>query len=151
MLSSKNTIFANIYLMRPPMGYLGDGRLGLNFGRFGRFDPKYFGRWENDLLEMGAGSTIFPTIFFHFCQILAVLGHFNQYNHEKSTKIKIILEIWVVKVKKYKHPRWSAFLWTFAKKGRKFSFYLKCKKWENPVKKTWEMGDLVKKSGRTGD
>ena len=46
------------------MGYLGDGRLGLNFGRFGRFDQKYFGRWENDLLEMGAGSTIFPTIFF---------------------------------------------------------------------------------------
>ena len=72
------------------MGYLGDGRLGLNFGRF---DPKYFGRWENDLLEMGAGSTIFPTIFFLFCQIFAVFGHFDQYNHEKSAKIKIILEI----------------------------------------------------------
>jgi len=34
--------------MRPPMGYLGDGRLGLNFGRFGRFDPK---KWENGRLR----------------------------------------------------------------------------------------------------
>ena len=33
------------------MGYLGDGRLGLNFGRFGRIDPKYFGRWEIDLVR----------------------------------------------------------------------------------------------------
>ena len=31
--------------------------------------------------------------FFHFCQISAVFGHFNQYNHEKSIKIKVILEI----------------------------------------------------------
>jgi len=30
------------------MGYLGDGILGLNFGRIGRIDPKYFGRWEID-------------------------------------------------------------------------------------------------------
>ena len=28
------------------MGYLGDGRLGLNFGRFGRFDPKSVGERE---------------------------------------------------------------------------------------------------------
>ena len=33
------------------MGYLGDGRLGLNFGRFGRIDPKYFGRWKIDLVR----------------------------------------------------------------------------------------------------
>ena len=33
------------------MGYLGDGRLGLNFGRFGKTDPKYFGRWEIDLVR----------------------------------------------------------------------------------------------------
>ena len=33
------------------MGYLGDGRLGLYFGRFGRIDPKYFGRWEIDLVR----------------------------------------------------------------------------------------------------
>ena len=38
-------------VLRPPMGYLGDGRLGLNFGRFGRIDPKYFGRWEIDLVR----------------------------------------------------------------------------------------------------
>ena len=30
-------------LPRPPMGYLGDGRLGLNFGRFGRIDPNILG------------------------------------------------------------------------------------------------------------
>ena len=35
--------------------------------------------------------------FLHFCQILDVFGHFNQYNHEKSTKIKVILEICAVK------------------------------------------------------
>ena len=51
MLSSKNTIFANIYFNEAPMGYLGDGRLGLNSGRFGRIDPKYFGRWEIDLVR----------------------------------------------------------------------------------------------------
>ncbi len=28
------------------MGYLGDGRLGLNFGRNGRFDSDFFGKWE---------------------------------------------------------------------------------------------------------
>ena len=33
------------------MGYLGDVRLGLNFGRIGRFDSKYFGRWEIDLVR----------------------------------------------------------------------------------------------------
>ena len=37
--------------MRPSTGYLGDGRLGLNFGRIGRIDPKYFGRWEIDLVR----------------------------------------------------------------------------------------------------
>ena len=46
------TLFSPIFtLMRPPMGYLGDGRLGLNSGRFGRIDPKYFGRWEIDLIR----------------------------------------------------------------------------------------------------
>ena len=30
------------------MGYLGDGRLGLNFGRI---DPRFFGRWEIDLVR----------------------------------------------------------------------------------------------------
>ena len=39
-------------LPRPPMGYLGDERLGLNFGRFGRIVPKYFGRWEIDYNEI---------------------------------------------------------------------------------------------------
>jgi hypothetical protein len=33
------------------MGYLGDGRLGLNFGRIGRFYSKYFGIWEIDLVR----------------------------------------------------------------------------------------------------
>ena len=35
--------------------------------------------------------------FLHFCQILDAFGHFKQYNHEKSTKIKVILEICVEK------------------------------------------------------
>ena len=38
--------------------------------------------------------------FLHFCLILDVFGHFNQYNHENSTKIKVILEICVVKFRK---------------------------------------------------
>ena len=38
--------------------------------------------------------------FSHFCQNLDIFGLFNQYNHEKSTKIKVILEICVVKFKK---------------------------------------------------
>ena len=38
--------------------------------------------------------------FLHFCQILDVFGHFNQYNHENSTKIKVILEICVIKFRK---------------------------------------------------
>ena len=42
--------------------------------------------------------------FLHFCQILDVFGHFNQYNHEKSTKIKVILEMCVVKFKKVQIP-----------------------------------------------
>ena len=32
------------------MGYIGDGRLELHFGKIGRFDFKYFGRWEIDLV-----------------------------------------------------------------------------------------------------
>ena len=36
-----------------PDGYLGDGRLGLNFVRIGRIDPKYFGRWE---IDFGQGA-----------------------------------------------------------------------------------------------
>ena len=39
------------------MGYLGDGLLGLNFGRFERIDPKYFGRltWSGSkgMVEIG--------------------------------------------------------------------------------------------------
>ena len=35
------------------MGYLGDGRLGFNFGRIGRIDQKYFGRWE---IDFGQGA-----------------------------------------------------------------------------------------------
>ena len=38
--------------------------------------------------------------FSHFCQNLDIFGLFNQYNHEKSTKIKVILEMCVVKFKK---------------------------------------------------
>ena len=38
--------------------------------------------------------------FLHFCQILDVFGHFNQYNDEKSTKIKVILKIYVIKFRK---------------------------------------------------
>ena len=30
------------------MEYLGDGRLGLNFGRNGRFDSEFFWKWEID-------------------------------------------------------------------------------------------------------
>ena len=33
------------------MGYLGDGRLGLNFGRNGRFDSEFFGKWEIDSVK----------------------------------------------------------------------------------------------------
>ena len=36
-----------------PMGYLGDGRLGLNFGIIWRIDPKYFGRCE---IDFGQGA-----------------------------------------------------------------------------------------------
>ena len=39
------------FQMRPPMGYLGDGRLGLNFGRNGRFDSEFFGKWEIDSVK----------------------------------------------------------------------------------------------------
>ena len=33
------------------MAYLGDGRLGLNFGRNGRFDSEFFGKWEIDSVK----------------------------------------------------------------------------------------------------
>ena len=33
------------------MGYMGDGRLGLNFGRNGRFDSEFFGKWEIDSVK----------------------------------------------------------------------------------------------------
>ena len=37
------------------MGYLGDQGLRLDFGRIGRIDPEYFGRWK---IEYGIyGST----------------------------------------------------------------------------------------------
>ena len=42
-------------------------------------------------------KTVKKLEFLHFCQILDVFGHFNNYNHEKSTKIKVILEICAVK------------------------------------------------------
>ena len=69
--------------------------------------------------------------FLHFCQILDVFGHFNQYNHEKSTKIKVILEICAAKFGKSTNtPRGNSFCEhhsgsnakILSKKSQKFSF-----------------------------
>ena len=64
--------------------------------------------------------------FSYFCQILNILGLFNQYNHEKLTKIKIILEMCVVKFKKLQIPQevTSSLNTTkiLSKKGWKISF-----------------------------
>ncbi len=69
--------------------------------------------------------------FSHFCQNLDIFGLFNQYNHEKSTKIKVILEMCVVKFRKSSNtPGGNSFsehhrgsnAKILSKKGRKFSF-----------------------------
>ena len=63
------------------MGYLGDGLLGLNFGRFERIDPKYFGSFRVLLYAnwMGfeiSGDTVSTTSIFVFymrqCMIFIV-------------------------------------------------------------------------------
>ena len=69
--------------------------------------------------------------FLHFCRILDVFGHFNQYNHEKSTKIKVIIEICVVRFRRSTNTPGGNFFSEhhrgsnakiLSKKGRKFSF-----------------------------
>ena len=63
----------------------------------------------NNILIIFFGYSVYPLgglenwkklEFSHFCQILDVFGLSNQYNHEKSTKIKVILEMCVVKFQK---------------------------------------------------
>ena len=98
-----------------------------HLNKYKKYFLKFF--WVS-VYTLGGPEMVKKLEFLHFCRILDVFGHFNQYNHEKSTKIKVILEICVIKFRKSTntsggnsfsdHHRGSNAK-ILSKKGRKFS------------------------------
>ena len=78
--------------------------------------------------------------FLHFCQILDVFGLSNQYNHEKSTEIKVILEICSKVLKSTNNPGGNPFSEhhgglngkILSKKRLKMQFFILLTPWNMP-------------------
>ena len=68
-----------------------------HLNKYEKYFLKFF--WVS-VYTLGGPEMVKKLEFLHFCRILDVFGHFNQYNHEKSTKIKVILKICVIKFRK---------------------------------------------------